>query len=237
METLTAILEEDAAGAADGARGRCRAVERDRAAVPGEGAGGALPLGARPGVGARGGAGPAPRAAALLGGGGDDEPVPGAWARSRRRTRTASSGGRRGRGALAAPPGAAAPRGDRALGGGQDVVRARGCRGVAAGGLGGGVCDAGGGALPGLGQALAPELAGTSRRCGGSCGSRTPAGRSRPRERWRKAPRRGAPRRGPVRGAVHAEPAGGAGALRGAPGPARARGRTCTCCCRCATTS
>ena len=93
-ETISAILHEDpppvrtASGPLPGAGGA------GRAALPGEGAGGALPLGARPGLRARGGAGPA------RGGRRSGETTAGrrartpASARSPRRTRTASSGGK-----------------------------------------------------------------------------------------------------------------------------------------------
>ena len=79
---------------------------------------------------------------------------------------------------------AAAPGGDRALGGGQDVVRARGCGGVAAGGLGGArVRRRGRRRFRGLGQALAPGAGGGRRGAARSCwASTTPARGVRPGE-------------------------------------------------------
>ena len=69
-----------------------------------------------------------------------------------------------------------------------------------------------------LAHALAPTWRATRTRSASCCGSTTRRG-LRVIARWRKAARRGAPGRRPVRGAVHAEPRGGAGAVRGAAGP------------------
>ncbi len=68
---------------------------------------------------------------------------------------------------------------------------------------------------PALGPGHDARASGLRRPRGGVSGGEEVAGE----------PPRGPSRRGPVRGAVHPEPAGGAGALRGAAGASGARGR------------
>ena len=148
--------------------GRCC---RDRAAVPGEGAGGTVPVGTRAGGGAGGGGGGGAEPAVLQEVE-EKSPYPGLLSFTERDA--GSFFGREtevsvalGAGAVAAPVG-----GDRAVGGGQDVVRARGCRGVAAAGVGDARVDTRGGALPGPG-------AGARARAGGGRGGAAAA-----RGRW-----------------------------------------------------
>ena len=165
--------ERDPGGDASGV-GECRSRDpaggrRDRATVPGEASGGAIPGNARSGAGSRGGARgshgvglppggrgalPLPGAAVLHGEGRGGLLRAGAW-RSRRSGTEAA--------------GAASAGGDRAVGGGEDVVPARGRDPGAAGGVGGDraarrvrrPCAA-------SAQALTAELAGDARRCGSS---------------------------------------------------------------------
>ena len=166
-----------------------------------------------------------PAAAALVGRRRrDDEPVPRPGLFHRGGRGPLLRAGRRGRGALAAHPGPAAPRGDRALGGGQDVRRARGGGGVAPFGLGGGGDDARDLAAADAG---AGPGAGASGRCRGAAAARAlrrSRGRLRAARALAQGPRGGSRRGGPVRGAVHALPAGRAVAFRRAAGPARQRG-------------
>ena len=76
-----------------------------------------------------------------------------------------------------------------------------------------------------LGQALAPELQGDVEASAAARAVRGPRRGVRDARAVAQGPRGGSPRGGPVRGAVHAVPAGGAGALRRAARPARGRGR------------
>ena len=77
---------------------------------------------------------------------------------------------------------------DRALGGGQDVVRARGRRGVAARGLGGDrVARRGGARSAAWARRSRPSSPATPRRCGSSSASRTRRWRSSCVVRWRRA--------------------------------------------------
>jgi hypothetical protein len=115
-------------------------------------------------------------------------------------------------------------RADRAVGGGQDVARARGCGGLATGRLGDSRVHAGrstsarAGARARAGAVRGRRGAGEARR------HRRPGGGLRGGEPVAQGTPRGAGSRGPVRGAVHSEPGTGAGSLRGAPGPPGARG-------------
>ena len=214
----------EAGGAFDAGAGNPAGGVGDRAAVPGEGAGGAIRLGARREGGARGGAGGASGIGGAAGGGGE-EPLPRPHELHREGLALLLRARAGGEGALGEAAGSAPVGRDRTLGGGEDVLRARGGRGVAAGGLGGDRLRTGSRALPGAGPGAraragrghrgdaAPAVGGRSRR------------RLRPREPVARGARRGAPGRGPVRGALHAERAGGAGALRGAARASRARGR------------
>ena len=160
-DTSAAILHEDPPPELSAVGAACPpALDRDRAAVPGEGAGGALPLRARPGARARGGAGAAPPGSAVLEEMEERARTPGCRP-SRRRTRGSSSAARREVEALwqrlrhrrllavIGPSGAGKTSFVRA------GVVARGPTGWAA--L---VCTPGDIALRGLGQALAPELSG-----------------------------------------------------------------------------
>ena len=135
--TLSAILEEtppelDERRSRDPAGGG-----RDRAAVPGEAAGGALPGGARPGAGARGGAA-APTGAAFLQEVEERSPYPGLSSFTERDAAVFFGREAEVKGLWERIRCAEAARGDRALGGGQDVVPARRRHGLAAGGMGGG---------------------------------------------------------------------------------------------------
>ena len=76
-----------------------------------------------------------------------------------------------------------------------------------------------------LGQALAPELQGDVEALRRLVRFEDPGEAFETARAVAQGPRGGSPRGGPVRGAVHAVPAGGAGALRRAAGPARRRGR------------
>ena len=141
------------------------------------------------------------------------------------------------RGPLGAAPGTSAPRRDRALGGGQDVVRASGRRGDATLGMGGGGHDARDLAPPDAGPGA---RAGAGRRPPGAATARAvrgPGGGVRGAPAMEEGARRGAPRGGPARGALHAEPEGGAG--RGSRPSSGGWRRTAmsTCSCRCGTTS
>ena len=195
-----------------------------RAALPREGAGEPLPLRARPGLRARGGSGPARRGGARRRRQRDDEPVPRPRLLHRGRRGPLLRARGRGRGALAADPGPAAPRGDRALRGGQDVRRARGGCGVAAVGLGGGGDDARGLADAHAGAGAGARASGRRRGAAAARAVRGPRGRLRDSRAVAQGPRGGSPRGGPVRGAVHAVRAGRAVALRRPPRPARRRG-------------
>ena len=117
----------------------------------------------------------------------DDEPVPRPGLLHRGGRGPLLRAGRRGRGALAAHPGAAAPRGDRALGGGQDVLRARGCGGVAAVGLGGGGDDAGDLADAHAGAGPGARAAGRRRGAAAARAVRGPGEAFETLVRWRKA--------------------------------------------------
>ena len=171
-------------------------------------------------------------------GGGGAGPVPGApelHGEGRGALLRAGGGGRGAVGAAAEP---AAAGGDRAVGGGEDELRARGRGGVAAGGVGGSRVARRGrrrsGAWAGRWRR---SCRGTPRRCGSWSGFDDPDDGA---SSWWRG------------GGGHAEalvvvdqfeelftlnPRGDAGAIRRAPRPARSRGRTSTCCCRCATTS
>ncbi len=125
----------DAGGAVDGGAGDSAGGVGDRASVPGEGAGGEVRLGAR----RAGGAGGRPGGAGGVGGasgGGGAEPVPGPRELHGEGRGPLLRPGGRDQGPLAAPAEPQAPGGDRPLGDGQDVLRARGCRSRPARGLG-----------------------------------------------------------------------------------------------------
>ena len=223
---MTAILEDTPAELSALGRGIPPALSRDRAAVPGEGAGGALPLGARPGArrsrrcwrrrrGRR--ACRRWRSAARTRGS----------RASRRRTRRSSSGARQEVAALwerlrARPLSAR----DRAVGGGEDLVRARGRRARRGPRAGRRSCARRGAApFRGLGQALAPDVRrGRSRPCSSSSDRR-------PRGRRSTSWGGGGRRHGEALLVVDQfeelftlNRAGGAGALRGPARTARRRG-------------
>ena len=113
---------------------------------------------------------------------------------------------------------------------GKTVVRARGGDPGATGRVECGVRDAGvaagprprPGPDPGAGGRRRGDLRPAARGDGADRERGERAGRVR-REAVAGPSRRGAPRRGPVRGALHAEPEGGAGAFRGPPRAARER--------------
>ena len=112
---------------------------------------------------------------------------------------------------------AGAPAGDhRAVGRGEEFVPAGGADPGAAGGLGG-TCRCTPGAAPfvALAQALRRELARRRRRAvrPSCCGSRTPGRRAGPPAPLAERHAQALVDRRPVRGAVHAQPAGGAGGV------------------------
>ena len=224
--TFNAILSDDAAGSLVRRPGAPAGGGRDRAAVPGEAAGGTLPGSARPGARPRGGARRRRRARPSCSEVEERSPVPRAVVVHGEGCRALLRPGGGGPGAVGADPHPQAPRGHRALGRGQDVVPARRRRPRAARGMGGARLHAGGLALP-RPRAGARARAGRRRRrpSASSRASRTPRRPSTSLSPLAAVPRRGARRGGPVRGAVHPEPARGPGALRRAPGPARGRGR------------
>ena len=92
------------------------------------------------------------------------------------------------------------------------------------------VCTPGAAPLRGLGRALVPQLSGDSEALARLVDIDDPEVAIDLVGRWRKRHGEALARRGPVRGAVHAEPDGDAGTLRGAARAARRARRTCTSC-------